>query len=124
LCTGNQRSVNYSITGIPTWLNGNFTSGTATTTPVTVTFSLINVGRLRPKIYTATISFTNTSNGQGTTTRTATLTVNPRTKDECKDGGWRIFVSSPGPFKNEGQCLSYFEDRRKDRRDGEKDERE
>jgi hypothetical protein len=117
-------SINYQITGVPTWLNANFTSGTATTTPVTVTFSLINVGRLSPKTYTATISFTNTSSGQGNTTRTATLTVNPRTKDECKDGQWRIFVSSPGPFKNEGQCVSYFEDRRKDRRDGEQDERE
>jgi hypothetical protein len=28
-------SVNYLISGIPTWLNANFTSGTATTTPVT-----------------------------------------------------------------------------------------
>jgi hypothetical protein len=54
------------------------------------------------------------------------LALNPvtGTKDECKDGGWRNFISSPGPFKNEGQCVSYFEDRRKDRRDGEKDERE
>jgi hypothetical protein len=68
-------SVNYQITGIPTWLNANFTSGTATTTPVTVTFSLINPGSLSLGIYTTNISFTNTSNGQGSTTRTATLTV-------------------------------------------------
>jgi YVTN family beta-propeller protein len=26
----------------------------------------------------------------------------------CKDGGWLNFASSPGPFKNEGQCVSYF----------------
>ena len=32
------------------------------------------------------------------------------TKNDCKDGGWRNFVSSPGPFKNQGQCVSYFED--------------
>jgi hypothetical protein len=29
-------------------------------------------------------------------------------KDSCKDGGWRKFVSSPGPFQNQGQCVSYF----------------
>jgi hypothetical protein len=71
-------SVNYQITGIPTWLNANFTSGTATTTPVTVTFSLVNPGSLSPGTYTTTISFTDTSNGQGNTTRLATLTVKPK----------------------------------------------
>jgi hypothetical protein len=29
--------------------------------------------------------------------------------DSCKDGGWRLFTSSPGPFRNQGQCVSYFE---------------
>ena len=29
-------------------------------------------------------------------------------KDACKDGGWRKFVSSPGPFQNQGQCVSFF----------------
>jgi hypothetical protein len=101
-------SVNYAISGIPTWLNANFTSGTATTTPVTVTFSLINPGSLSPGTYTSTIAFTNTSNGQGNTTRTATLTVNAATKDECRNGGWRNFIGPPGPFKNQGQCVSYF----------------
>ena len=100
-------SVNYSISGIPPWLNANFTSGTATTTPVTVTFSLINIGGLTPGTYAATIAFTNTSNGRNTT-RTATLLVNAGTKDGCKDGGWQNYISSPGPFKNQGQCASYF----------------
>jgi hypothetical protein len=27
--------------------------------------------------------------------------------DSCKDGGWQAFTS-PGPFKNEGDCVSYF----------------
>jgi len=112
-------SVNYQITGIPPWLNANFVSGTATTSPVTVTFSLINVGRFRPDTYTATIAFTNASTGNGNTTRIATLTVDRATKADCKDGGWRNFISPPRPFKNEGRCVSYFEDRRKDRRDGE-----
>jgi len=103
-------SVNYTISVTPPapWLNASFTSGTATTTPVTVTFSLINPGSRSPGTYTTTISFTNTSNGQGNTTRTATLTVNAGTKDGCKDGGWKHYISFPGPFKNQGQCVSYF----------------
>jgi YVTN family beta-propeller protein len=98
-------SVHYSISGIPSWLNASFTSGTATTSPITVTFSLINLGSFSPGTYTATISF---AGGPGTTTRTATLTVNPGTKDGCKDGGWQNYISFPGPFKNQGQCVSYF----------------
>jgi hypothetical protein len=105
-------SVNYQITGIPTWLNANFTSGTATTSPVAVTFSLINPGSLRPGHYTSIVTFTNTSNGQGNTTRRATLTVHAGSKDRCKDDGWRNFISFPGPFKNQGHCVSYFEHER------------
>lgn len=30
------------------------------------------------------------------------------TKDSCKNGGWQQFTSSPGPFKNQGDCVSYF----------------
>jgi hypothetical protein len=39
---------------------------------------------------------------------TATFTFEPTTKDACKDGGWRNFTFSPGPFKNQGDCVSYF----------------
>jgi len=28
--------------------------------------------------------------------------------DSCKDGGWKQFTSTPGPFKNQGDCVSYF----------------
>jgi len=28
--------------------------------------------------------------------------------DQCKNGGWKNFPSPPGPFKNQGQCVSYF----------------
>lgn len=28
--------------------------------------------------------------------------------DACKKGGWQQFTSSPGPFKNQGDCVSYF----------------
>jgi hypothetical protein len=91
-------SVNYLISGIPTWLNANFTSGTATTTPVTVTFSLINPGSLSPGTYTATISITNTSNGQGNTTLTATLAVNAgsSTQIPCPFTMQNIQPAAPG----------------------------
>ena len=31
-------------------------------------------------------------------------------KEDCKKGGWRLFtgVGEPGPFKNQGQCVSFF----------------
>jgi hypothetical protein len=29
-------------------------------------------------------------------------------KDSCKDGGWQQFTGAPGPFRNQGQCVSYF----------------
>ena len=28
-------------------------------------------------------------------------------KDQCKNGGWQDFTSAPGPFKNQGDCVSY-----------------
>jgi hypothetical protein len=99
-------SVHYSISGIPSWLDASFTSGMVPP-PVTVTFSL-NACGFGPGTYPATITFTNTSTGQGNTTRTATLTVNPGTKNDCKDRGLQKFTCSPGPFKNQGQCVSYF----------------
>lgn len=35
-------------------------------------------------------------------------TYEPNSKDDCKDGGWQNFTSAPGPFKNQGQCVSHF----------------
>jgi hypothetical protein len=37
-----------------------------------------------------------------------TFTYEPSSKDDCKDGGWQSFTFAPGPFKNQGQCVSYF----------------
>jgi hypothetical protein len=38
-----------------------------------------------------------------------TYTFEPQpTKDSCKKGGWQNFTSSPGPFKNQGDCVSFF----------------
>jgi hypothetical protein len=99
-------SVKYSISGIPSWLIPSFTSGTLPPT-VSDTFT-VNACGLSPGSYSATISFTNTSTGLGNTTRAATLTVNPGTKDDCKNGGWKNFICAPGPFRNQGQCVSHF----------------
>jgi len=97
----------FAISGIPAWLNASFVSGTATSSPVTLSFSLVNVAALGAGTYNATIAFTNTTNGQGSTSRAATLTVLPG-KDDCKNGGWQSFPAPPGPFKNQGQCVSFF----------------
>jgi YVTN family beta-propeller protein len=30
------------------------------------------------------------------------------TKEACKNGGWKHFVTFPGPFRSQGQCVSFF----------------
>jgi hypothetical protein len=37
-----------------------------------------------------------------------TYTFEPNSKDDCKNGGWQNFTSPPGPFTNQGQCVSSF----------------
>ncbi len=39
---------------------------------------------------------------------TTTYTFEFSSKDDCKNGGWKNFVFAPGPFKNQGDCVSYF----------------
>jgi hypothetical protein len=72
-------SVNYSITNVPNWLTPSSTSGTASSSGTTVTFTVnANATSLTPNTYVNSINFNNTTNGQGNTTRVATLTVNPQ----------------------------------------------
>jgi YVTN family beta-propeller protein len=33
----------------------------------------------------------------------------PTSKEQCKHGGWKNFGPPAGPFKNQGQCVSYVE---------------
>jgi Divergent InlB B-repeat domain len=71
-------SVNYSITP-PTWLTASSTSGTVTTKVKTVTFRInSSADKLSPTTYVNSISFNNTTNNQGNTSRLATLNVNPK----------------------------------------------
>jgi Divergent InlB B-repeat domain/Viral BACON domain len=71
-------SVKYSITNVPTWLTASSTSGTATTSAKTVTFRINSrANTLSANTYFGSINFNNATNNQGSTTRAATLTVNP-----------------------------------------------
>jgi Divergent InlB B-repeat domain len=71
-------SVKYSIT-TPSWLTASPKSGTATKSARTVTFEVNSSARsLQPNTYVDSVNFNNTSNGPGSTTRLATLTVTPK----------------------------------------------
>ena len=39
--------------------------------------------------------------------------LSPKNKEQCKHGGYRKFGPPVGPFKNQGQCVSYVEHHRK-----------
>jgi hypothetical protein len=32
----------------------------------------------------------------------------PASKDDCKGEAWKDFTNPPGPFRNQGECVSYF----------------
>ena len=69
-------SVNYSISGVPSWLTPSATSGDASS-GTTVTFTVnANANTLAPNTYNATIIFTNSDTAKGSQTRTAALSVN------------------------------------------------
>jgi len=96
-------SVNYSISGIPNWLTPSSISGTATAGIVGfVTFTVnANANNLAVGTYgPTTITFTNSTNGQGTQTRTATLTVKPPAPVLQVTPATNIAASGPpgGPF--------------------------
>jgi YVTN family beta-propeller protein len=41
--------------------------------------------------------------------------VVPQSKDDCKDGGWRTYGAPAGPFRNQGACVSYVENKSRNR---------
>jgi hypothetical protein len=68
-------SAAFKISGVPNWLTPSITSGTASSGS-TVTFTVnAHALTLSAGIHEATVTFTNTTNGQGTQTRAATLAV-------------------------------------------------
>ena len=70
-------TIKFAITA-PFWLTANPRIGTVGTDSVTVTLSLNpRASKLSPQAYEAPVTFLNVTNGQGTTRRTAKLTVEP-----------------------------------------------
>jgi hypothetical protein len=105
----NNGTVNYSVSGLPAWLNVSSASGTVSTTPITITFTVnSNANSLSIGGYNATISFANTTNGQGNQTRNAALTVN---SGGTAPPAMRTWVSSTGNDGNDctltAPCLTF-----------------
>jgi hypothetical protein len=93
-------TVNYSISGVPNWLTPSSTSGNVSSPGTTVTFTVnANANSLAPGTYgPTTITFANTATGQGTQTRTATVTVNPPALLVTPASGSTASGAHGGPF--------------------------
>ena len=75
--TANNGTADFQIVNLPSWLTASQTTGTATTTPANITFT-VNAGAnaLAPGVAGPfTFSIVNTTNGQGTQDLTAQITV-------------------------------------------------
>jgi len=95
----NNGTAHFSISGLPSWLDASSTSGTVTTSPITITFTVnSNANSLAIGGYNATISFTNTTNGNGDQTRNAALTVN---SGGTASPAQRTWVSATGNDNND-----------------------
>jgi len=72
-------TVNWSLSGLPDWLTPSATSGTVNTSGTQVYLTInTNVNSKAVGTYgPTTVTFTNTTNNQGTTTRTVKLVVSP-----------------------------------------------
>jgi len=91
-------TVNYSISGLPSWLTVSPNPGTVST-GTTVTFAVnSNANSLAAAMYNATITFTNTDTGRGTQTRMATLTVTPRKLHVSPSNNIAASGQQGGPF--------------------------
>ena len=103
--TATSGSVNYAVSiqfgaGTPSWLSASSTSGTATPSPVGITFSVNPAANtLGPGTYGAIVNFTNTTNGQGNATRAVTLTVS---QNAC------TAASQLGDFNGDGRSDLLF----------------
>jgi hypothetical protein len=93
-------SINYSISGVPTWLTPSTISGPASPTGTAVTFTVnttangLAVGTYGP----TTITFTDSDTGQIATTVTATLNVNPPALQVTPAGNIVTAGNPGGPF--------------------------
>ena len=86
--------VNYSVR-TPSWLTATPNSGSADTGGVIIRFAVHPTAvELRPGVYGPAIAFMNVTNGHGSTTRAATLTVKvtiSSSRQEARRQKWIIF---------------------------------
>jgi hypothetical protein len=81
----------------PFWLRASPRVGTVGIDSVTVTLSLNpQASKLSPKAYEAPVTFINVTNGQGTTRRTAKLTVEPSLRGYLLDGSGGYLLDNRG----------------------------
>jgi probable HAF family extracellular repeat protein len=103
-------TVGYSISGVPSWLTASSTSGSATTSPSTITFTINSTANnLSPAAYIATITFTNTNNSNADLTVSATLTVNAPTYNlSVGVSGSGTVTSSPSGINCGSTCNATY----------------
>ncbi|MDD2766025.1 MAG: trypsin-like peptidase domain-containing protein, partial [Opitutaceae bacterium] len=87
-------SINYTVGKTASWVSlsgagGSLAAGASTTVTVSINS---NANSLAVGSYSDTVTFTNTTNHQGDTTRAVSLTVNPLSNDLCANA----FVACPG----------------------------
>ena len=81
----------------PFWLTADRRLGTVGIDSVTVTLSLNErASKLSPQAYEAPVTFINVTNGQGTTRRSAKLTVEPSSRGYLLDGSGGYLLGNPG----------------------------
>jgi hypothetical protein len=95
-------TVRYSIR-TPSWLTASSTFGTTDTRGVTIALTVnANALRLSPGGYGPAVAFTNVSNGQGSTTRTARLIIqaasSPRATDQIAPNDRGYLLDNRGGY--------------------------
>ena len=99
---------NYTITGVPTWLTAPVTSGTASTSQTQINFNVnASANSLTPGVYTATISFNNTTTDVTDVTITAELDVSMYNLSVNASSGGTV-SSSPSGISCGATCSAAF----------------
>jgi hypothetical protein len=89
-------AIRFAITA-PFWLTANPRLGTVGTDSVTVTLQLNpRASKLSAQAYEAPVTFINVTNGQGTTRRTAKLTVEPSSTGYLLDNSGGYLLGNQG----------------------------
>ena len=88
-------SVGYSVSGVPSWLTASPSSGTVTTSPTPVTFTVnSSANSLSTGMQNATITFTDTTNNVIVQTMTPMLAINAQ---QAQQATTTALIASPNP---------------------------